>query len=303
VKPFKNKEVHMDCLLCGSDRKKIFTRVESFGFPLVYYQCKNCGLIYQSRKESQAANPEFYRRTYRRIYQACEEPTPKDLWVQEQRAQHLNDILRPHLEIFPEKVLDIGASAGILLQQFRNSFGSEVVGVEPGDAYRAYAEESGIEMKESIGALLASDHGKFDLVSMSHVLEHLTEPVEDLKRIKLELLRDGGTLLLEVPNFYAHDSYELAHLACYTPHTLREVLKQAGFRLVFLKRHGVPRSKLLNLYLTGVAKVSPEAFGTVDINKDRFVGLKRNVSMLYRRLMQKISPHKAWLPIPVIDQE
>ncbi len=293
----------MDCLLCGSDQKKIFARVESFGFPLVYYQCENCGLIYQSRKESQAANPEFYRRTYRRIYQACEEPTPKDLWVQEQRAHHLIDILRHHLEIFPEKVLDIGASAGVLLQQFRKSFGSDVVGVEPGDAYRAYAEESGIEMKESIGALLASDHGKFDLVSMSHVLEHLTEPVEDLKRIKLELLRDGGTLLLEVPNFYAHDSYELAHLACYTPHTLREVLKQAGFRLVFLKRHGVPRSKLLNLYLTGVAKVSPEAFGTVDINKDRFVGLKRNVSMLYRRLMQKISPHKAWLPIPVIDQE
>jgi 2-polyprenyl-3-methyl-5-hydroxy-6-metoxy-1,4-benzoquinol methylase len=303
VKPFKNKEVHMDCLLCGSDRKKIFTRVESFGFPLVYYQCKNCGLIYQSRKESQAANPEFYRRTYRRIYQACEEPTPKDLWVQEQRAQHLNDILRSHLEIFPAKVLDIGASAGILLQHFRNSFGSEVVGVEPGDAYREYAEKSAIEMKESIGALIASDHGKFDLVSMSHVLEHLTEPVEDLKRIKLELLKDGGILLLEVPNFYAHDSYELAHLACYTPHTLREVLKKAGFRLVFLKRHGVPRSKLLNLYLTGIAIASPGENNLPSIKKDRFVGLKRNVSMLYRRLMQKISPHKAWLPIPVIDQK
>jgi SAM-dependent methyltransferase len=293
----------MDCLLCGSDHKKIFARVESFGFPLVYYQCENCGLIYQSRKESQAANPEFYRRTYRQIYQVCEEPTPKDLWVQQQRAKHLIEITKQHVKIFPKKVLDIGASAGVLLQQFRKSFGSDVVGVEPGDAYRNFAEESDIEMKESIGALLASDHGKFDLVSMSHVLEHLAEPVEELKRIKLELLKDGGTLLLEVPNFYAHDSYELAHLACYTPHTLREVLKQAGFKLVLLKKHGVPRSKLLNLYLTGFAKASPEAHGTVEIRKDRFVGLKRNMSMLYRRLMQKFFPHKAWLPIPVIDQK
>jgi 2-polyprenyl-3-methyl-5-hydroxy-6-metoxy-1,4-benzoquinol methylase len=293
----------MDCLLCGSDQKRIFARVESFGFPLIYYQCENCGLIYQSKKESRAANPEFYRRTYRQIYQACEEPTPKDLWVQEQRAKHLNDILSHHLEIFPEKVLDIGASAGVLLQQFRKSFGSDVVGVEPGDAYRAYAEESGIEMKESIGTLLASDHGKFDLVNMSHVLEHLAEPVEELKRIKLELLKDGGILLLEVPNFYAHDSYELAHLACYTPHTLREVLKKAGFRLVFLKRHGVPRSKLLNLYLTGIAIASPRENNLPSIKKDRFVGLKRNVSMLYRRLMQKFFPHKAWLPIPIIDQK
>ncbi|HEY9121759.1 MAG TPA: class I SAM-dependent methyltransferase [Brevefilum sp.] len=293
----------MDCLLCGSDQKIIFAHVKSFGFPLVYYQCENCGLIYQSRKESQAANPEFYRRTYRQIYQVCEEPTPKDLWVQEQRAYHLIDILRQHVKNFPERVLDIGASAGVLLQQFRTAFGSDVVGVEPGDAYRAYSEESGIEMKESLGALLASDHGKFDLVSMSHVLEHLTDPVDDLKRIRLELLKDGGSLLLEVPNFYAHDSYELAHLACYTPHTLREVLKKAGFRLILLKRHGVPRSKLLNLYLTGIAKALPEAYRTAEIKKDRFVKFKRNVGMLYRRLMQKISPHKAWLQIPVIDQK
>jgi len=293
----------MDCLLCGSDQKIIFARVESFTFPLVYYQCENCGLIYQSRKESQAANPEFYRTTYRRIYQESEEPTPKDLWVQEQRAQHLIDILTHHSKTTPERVLDIGSSAGVLLQQFQKSFGSDVVGVEPGDAYRAFADESGIEMKESIGALSASDHGKFDLVSMSHVLEHLTDPVEDLKRIKLELLKEDGTLLLEVPNFYAHDSYELAHLACYTPHTLREVLKQAGFRLVYLKRHGVPRSKILNLYLTVIAKVSPKVNGVPEINKDQCVGLKRNISMLYRRLMQKLFPHKAWLPIPVIDQE
>jgi hypothetical protein len=55
--------------------------------------------------------------------------------------------------------------------------------------------------------------------------------------------------------------------------------------------------------LTGIAKASPEAHGTVEIRKDRFVGLKRNMSMLYRRLMQKFFPHKAWLPIPVIDQK
>jgi len=292
----------MDCLLCGADQKKIFARVESYGFPLVYYQCETCGLIFQSLEESRAADLEFYRKTYRRIYQASEEPTPKDLWVQEQRAQHLVDILNHHLESSPERVLDIGASAGVLLQYFQQSFGSEVVGVEPGDAYRAYAEEAGIKMMESMDDLLVSDHGKFDLVSMSHVLEHLTDPVGELKKIRSELLNEGGKLLLEVPNFYAHDSYELAHLACFTPHSLGEVLKQAGFKLVFLKKHGVPRSKLLNLYLTVIAKSSSKAEGIPPIKKDQFVGLKRNISMLYRRLIQKVFPHKAWLPIPVIDQ-
>ncbi len=80
----------MTCLLCGSENQQIFARVDSFGFPLVYYMCERCGLVFQSQEESQAADPEFYANTYRRIYQSSEEPTSKDLWVQSQRAAAFN---------------------------------------------------------------------------------------------------------------------------------------------------------------------------------------------------------------------
>lgn len=293
----------MDCLLCGSDQKKIFARVESFGFPLVYYQCETCGLIFQSRKESQAANPEFYRKTYRRIYQASEEPTPKDLWVQNQRADHFVEMLQKQEKDVPNRILDFGASTGVLLKKFQEKFGSEVIGVEPDDAYRAYATKTGIKMYNSLDGLLEVQNGKFDLVSLSHVLEHLKNPVGILKTIKSKLLVEDGLLLIEVPNFYAHDSYEIAHLACYTPHTLREVLKQSGFDVVLMEKHGIPRSKLLKLYLTVIATPSSDKLQQSQVHKDAFVGIKRKLSMLYRRFLQKLFPHQAWLSIPVIDYE
>ena len=287
----------MNCLLCGSEQSSIFTRVESFGFPLVYYQCQQCGLIYQSEEDSKAADPDFYASTYRTIYQATEEPTGKDLWVQQQRAAHLVEILNAALPVSPSRALDVGASTGVLLRTFQAAFGCAVTGVEPGDAYRAYAEKQGIRMFPSMETLKTSKVEKFSLVSLIHVLEHLSDPVGSLVSIRRDLLRSDGYLLLEVPNFYAHDSYELAHLACYTPHTLQEVLKQAGFEPVTLLRHGVPRSALLNLYLTVIARPLPDDEPIPQVRPEKQVALKRKSGLFYRRVVQKLFPHQAWLPI------
>lgn len=288
----------MKCLLCESEEQKIFAHVESFGFMLEYYQCENCGLIFQSVEKSRTSDPDFYSKTYRKIYQSSAEPTAKDLWVQEQRAAHLVGLLRIfHLDQ-PARILDIGASTGVLLQSFQQAFDSEVVGVEPGDAYRVYAQQHGVAMFPSLDSLIEADTEKFDLVSLIHVLEHLPDPVGYLRQIRQQVLSEQGILLVEVPNFYAHDSYELAHLACFTPHTLREVVKQAGFRVVFSYGHGVPRSSRLSLYLTLIAQPLPEENDIPAVKPDRLVRLKRQIGFLYRRFMQKLFPHKAWLPLP-----
>jgi len=288
----------MNCFLCGSNHQTPFARVESFGFPLVYYQCDRCGLIFQSEKENQASDLEFYESTYREIYQASEEPTAKDLWVQEQRAAHLINLLRSQNMANCIRVLDIGASAGVLLNNFRKTTDCDVVGVEPGDAYRAYAEQNGLQMFPSLDALIESTPERFDLVSLIHVLEHLPDPVGTLQTIRKELLVDDGILLLEVPNFYAHDSYELAHLACYTPHTLREVVRQAGFEVISLQCHGVPRSSLLNLYLTLLARPLQDNSQKPLVQPGKNVRFKRQIGFLYRRLVQKVFPRQAWLPLP-----
>lgn len=288
----------MNCLLCGSGHNDDFARVDSFGFPLTYYQCRDCGLIFQSADANQTTDPQFYAETYRQIYQSSAEPTTKDLWVQEHRAFSLVSILRTLRITPPERILDIGASTGVLLETFRGTFGGEVIGVEPGDAYRAHAGERGITMFPSIENLIESNPPRFDLVSMIHVLEHLSDPIGMLKTIRTALLQESGILLLEVPNFYAHDSFELAHLACYTPHTLQQVLRQAGYHVFFFHRHGFPRSSVLNLYLTLLAQPLPEDAPLPSIKPDHLVRIKRQIGLLYRRGVQKLVPNRAWLPLP-----
>jgi len=288
----------MKCLLCGSQNHKVFNRLDSFGVPLVYLQCERCGLVFQSKEKGQAWESDFYAETYRRVYQESVTPTAKDLWVQDQRATNLIHFLNQNLSKPLRRILDIGASTGRLLESFQRFFHCDVMGVEPGDAYRAYAEAKGLRMVPSLEALRSESDREFDLVSLIHVLEHLPDPLGTLKNIKEEMLEEGGFLLLEVPNFYAHESYELAHLTCYTPHILREIVKQAGFRIIKLQRHGIPRSELLNLYLTVLAEPLPGTVKVPSIQPERNVRLKRRLGFLYRRLVQKLFPHRAWLPLP-----
>jgi len=218
--------------------------------------------------------------------------------VQEQRAAHLASILQVYNFPPPNRVLDIGASSGVLLKTFQQVFESNVVGVEPGNAYRAYAERNDLEMYPTIQTLIDSGPEKFDLVNLSHVLEHFPDPVEELRIIRESLLEENGILMMEVPNFYAHDSYELAHLACYTPHTLRQVTEKAGFQVIALHRHGVPRSSLLNLYLTILAFPLPVTNDIRQIKRDKLVGFRRKLGLLYRKAAQKLFPHKAWHILP-----
>jgi 2-polyprenyl-3-methyl-5-hydroxy-6-metoxy-1,4-benzoquinol methylase len=292
----------MHCYLCGSNKCEEFERVDSFGFPLIYFQCDSCGLIFQLPEANQATDPQFYAQTYRQIYQASVDPTPKDLWVQERRALTLVNLLQTLRVDASQRILDIGASTGLLLKTFRETFGGEVMGVEPGNAYRTHAEKGEIPMFASIEALIETNPPKFTLVSMIHVLEHLPDPLGVLRMIRSELLKESGILLLEVPNFYAHDSYELAHLACYTSHTLQQVLRQAGYHVFFFQRHGFPRSSWLNLYLTLMAQPLPDDVPLPPVKPDRMVRFKREVGLLYRRGVEKIFPNQAWLPLPDFPQ-
>ncbi len=193
-------------------------------------------------------------------------------------------------------ILDIGASSGMLLETFKKEFGAHVRGVEPGDAYRALAEAKGIPMHSSIEALTATQPNRFDLITFMHVLEHLEHPIQTLKQLKEGLLSEEGFLLVEVPNFYSHDSYELAHLSCFTEHTLRELLRQAGFEVVAFRQHGMPRSEILPLYLTILAK--PTAINTQEPPKpEKYVRFKRGLGMLKRKVLTRLDPKRAWLSL------
>ena len=48
------------CLLCGSEKSKLYKTIESFGHPVSYYLCLDCGFVYQNEAETIAKDEAFY---------------------------------------------------------------------------------------------------------------------------------------------------------------------------------------------------------------------------------------------------
>jgi 2-polyprenyl-3-methyl-5-hydroxy-6-metoxy-1,4-benzoquinol methylase len=307
------------CPLCLSPQKSFFDRRSSHFMaenrPLIIdnHLCKSCGLVYLSPRMSDEELAVFYEQEYRQLYQGNAGPTKKDLRVQAQRAEHLLGFASNSNQNQPISSvthhLDIGCSAGILLERFRRAFQSTATGIEPGEAYREYAWETfgkgdpGFVFYASLEELSVSLQQsrakgvRFDLVSMIHVLEHMPDPVGYLSRLRQEFLAQNGWLLLEVPNLYAHDCFEIAHMISFSQHTLEQTLLQAGYQIIRIKAHGEPRSGIIPLYLTTLAKPatgSPERSPTPETGVQR----KRQFGMIRRRALSRLFPAKAWKPMP-----
>ncbi len=236
----------------------------------------------------------YYQAEYRRTYQGTEGPVARDLEVQKARAQSLLGIVQPRIASM-DRCLDIGCSAGQVLQLFKDQYGSKPVGIEPGDAYRTYAQGLGMIVYPSLDELESAGEKSFDMISMSHVLEHLADPIGYLQHLQESLIVPTGWLLVEVPNLYAHDSFEMAHLIAYSPHTLYQTLEKAGFDIVYLETHGRPRSDWLSLYITLLARPKTEESLPFRLVPERGVVIKRQAGMFYRYVIERIFSKRVWI--------
>ncbi len=286
-------EIIKNCHLCKHTDSTLFDKREDHGIEINNRICKNCGFVYLSPRMTEEELDQFYKNEYRTLYHGQEEPTPADLNTQQLRADHLLSFVKMEkLDI--SRHLDIGSSSGVLLKTFIEGYDCEGIGVEPGDSYRAYAEKQGLKNFSSLEKIKKGENKKFDLISMSHVLEHMPDPIAFLSELA-ELLTEEGKVLVEVPNLYGHTSFEISHLSSFSPHTLAEIFKQAGYTDLKIKVHGTPRSTILPLYLTLIASPS-KMLKKPEVLPERLVSIKRKLGMLNQKIMGRLFPKKAWLP-------
>ena len=286
-------EIVQNCPLCGSKANSQFDQRKFRGIPVTNLICQHCGMVYQSPRMNDTERQSFYEQGYRELYQGQESPKTSDLRVQEARAEHIIEFISNPVKS-AGRILDIGCSAGILLKHFQNHFHAQIAGVEPGKMHREYARSSGMDVFPSLEELSIAIPGRFDLISMMHVLEHIPEPVGYLQNLRVILLASAGWLLIEVPNLYAHDSFEVAHPISFSSHTLVQTLQQAGYQSVKLKLHGLPRSRLIPLYITVLAHPAPADSEPPLIRKELGVKLKRKLGLSQRRLLERFLSRYAW---------
>lgn len=291
------------CPICHRSEIVEFESLQGEDGAVQYQLCSNCGTVFQSPRMMEQELTEYYRAEYVLQHQWAQGVSEKELRVQFGRAQQLVQLLRRH-RAGVEWHLDIGSSAGLLMESMREVYGCESVGIEPADVYREYASARGLRVYPSLEQLAAERPGGFDLVSMAHVLEHLPDPIAYLRDLREKWLTPNGTLLVEVPNLFGHLSLERPHLFCFHGATLKRTLANAGFKTARLRTHGAPRSRLIPLYLTAIAE---PLVGDVAVRwpPSCAAGVRfgRRVGMFWYRLASRRANRWAWLSLPEMRSE
>lgn len=159
------------------------------------------------------------------------------------------------------RVLDIGCGNGGFLLAAKEA-GWQVMGIEPDRAARAAAEVHGITVVPTLSSL-PGDGKPFDYVTISHVIEHVHDPRALLAQV-FALLRPGGGLFVDTPNFHAvgHRIYGRhwrgleppRHVILFNRASLREALARAG--LVRVRFH--PRTDALAFTATHSRRIAAD---------------------------------------------
>ncbi|MCJ7694121.1 MAG: class I SAM-dependent methyltransferase [Anaerolineaceae bacterium] len=244
----------INCPLCGSIDKKIFSKILSNEKQIFYWKCQSCSLIFQSPQMDETELTEFYAEHYREYLYDQVEPLQTDIEIQKARAKHLISIIQRECGDLQNSLhLDIGCGSGELVKEIQSSLLMQSFGIEPDNAYRQYAINQGLKVYESLPDWERKGGLRVKLVSMSHVLEHMLNPIQTLTELRRGILDPGGFILIEVPNLYFHSAFELAHNFAFSTHTLKEVLIKSGYKSIYIKRHGLPLKKTPR-YITVLAQ-------------------------------------------------
>jgi len=214
------------CLICASPDTQILTSNQSFGINL--FRCNACGFV-QSEFVSDRALEYYYAHFYRRRLNDCELAGHR-LKGKAQANGQIAYLLeqQPHLKV--ETALDYGTAEGSLAHELR-AIADKVFATEMDPQF--------VELLKADPLINLVDHQDlaaggfdsfFDLICISHVLEHLTDPyiVMDLFA---RLMKPGGLLLVDIPNevrMLAHGFQAKGHLLYFTKEAFAKFVETQG---------------------------------------------------------------------------
>lgn len=220
------------CDLCGGSKTVLLSATDRRWKPLRTVACADCGLIRTDPMPTEEELERYYAREYRTDYQLAGSEPPKFHRVRSMReAKARVERLRPWLRP-GARVLDIGSGSGEFLY-LAKEMGCDVLGIEPGADYAAFAQKAyGVQVLVSGWSQVQLGDDIFDVITSHHVVEHLREPVSALRTFS-RWLKPTGHAYFSVPDMRPNtkptfERFHFAHVHGFTPQTLQAACLVAG---------------------------------------------------------------------------
>lgn len=106
---------------------------------------------------------------------------------------------RPLRSLPPGRVLDVGCGSGLFVGE-ANAAGFDARGIDLDEQAVAVARAAGLPVDTArLEEVAEQEPGSYDAVTMSHVIEHVTDPVAFLGAART-VLRAGGLIWIATPN-------------------------------------------------------------------------------------------------------
>lgn len=261
------------CLLCGEEKREVLhtgLKDHLFGAPgeWILKQCCRCGLVFLDPRPTLKDIGKVYATYYTHsVREPSNNPLPRlrryvhggylaiklgyteDVPLPQRFAGWLaylhpeeQEVIRSSVMHLPAKhkgrVLDVGCGTGETLQELRR-LGWEAEGVDF-DVKAAETARRSYGLTVRLGTLGEQEYPSnyFDAVGMSHVIEHVHDPVKLLAECR-RILKPGGRLIVATPNVdsFGHRRFGTSwsslvapsHLCLFSSKTLAETALKAGF--------------------------------------------------------------------------
>ena len=214
------------CEVCGSRERKRLMELRGF----TYHTCVGCTHVYVAPRVRLDLLQDMASRLEH------EDDTNEFLDIQKIFAEPICHLIR--LRAPGTRLLDLGFGRGHIMRLAR-AYGFEVYGMDT-SSHLVHQLEPEFGKRLSHGTLGTDGipWDRFDVVIMSHVLEHLTEPDRVLRSV-LAKLSPGGVLYVAVPDiaslqFRIFGKYwdainPMVHMQYFNEESLSRLLRDTGF--------------------------------------------------------------------------
>ncbi len=225
------------CISCNSSDFDYYN--ENFTLKLPMYICKNCKLYVTgvSQKEidekiEHLYDEDFWKTDLEELLESDFTDTYSIGRIKIWRSQekYCKEILNNN-----KTILEIGSGHGEAIYNF-DKIGYKVTGIEP-DKKNVVAINKKLKNSECIveKAETFSSDKKFDIIWLNHVFEHLSQPIEFLKKIKI-FLNESGFIFIEVPSVEKINDYRkfqvVPHAYNYSRQSLINISKKSDYEII-----------------------------------------------------------------------